>query len=205
MTIDAPSSDSDLLDLLRVAGPLGVSDMAEATKVTPTAIRQRLTRMLAKGIIQREAVRAGRGRPKHLYRLPDKGLRLAGSNFGDLALVLWQEITQIEDESLRQQMLQRIAKRLAAKYAPQVQGDTPTQRMRSIGELFGHWRIPVSIREWPDGPVLTAHACPYPTLAAQDCGICDMERALFSELLGSEVELEAGHLHGGGPCRFHAR
>ncbi|MEE8452314.1 MAG: hypothetical protein V3R99_10385 [Thermoguttaceae bacterium] len=205
MTIDSPSSDSDLLDLLRATGPLGVSDMADATEVTPTAIRQRLTRLLGKGIIQREAVRAGRGRPKHLYRLTDKGLRLTGSNFVDLALVLWQEISGIEDESLRQQMVQRIAKKLAAKYAQQVQGDTPTERMRSLGELFGHWRVPVSVEESAAGPVLTAHACPYPSLVEQDCSICTMERALFSELLGSDVELEGPHLNGGDSCRFHAR
>jgi len=96
MSIGAPTSDSDLLDLLRVAGPLGVSDMADATEVTATAVRQRLIRLMAKGIIDRDAIRAGRGRPKHLYRLTDKGLRLTGSNFADLALVLWHEINAIE-------------------------------------------------------------------------------------------------------------
>ncbi|HYW81427.1 MAG TPA: winged helix-turn-helix transcriptional regulator [Thermoguttaceae bacterium] len=211
MTIEAPSSDSDLLDLLRVAGPLGVSDMADATDVTPTAVRQRLTRLLAKGIIQREAIRAGRGRPKHLYQLTDKGLRLTGSNFADLALVLWQEITQIEDETLRQQMVQRVTKRLAAKYAEHVQGTTPAERMRSLGELFSHWRIPVSVEESPAGPVLTAHACPYPSLAEQDCSICVMERALFSELIGGNVVLDGPHRQGGThspsehSCRFHTR
>jgi DeoR family suf operon transcriptional repressor len=205
MTIEAPSSDADLLDLLRASGPLGVSDMAKATEVTPTAVRQRLTRLLGKGIIQREAVRAGRGRPKHLYRLTDKGLRLTGSNFADLSLVLWQEIAQIDDPSQRQQIIERIAKTLAAKYADQVHGDTPADRMRSLRELFGHWRIPVSMRELPDGPVLRAHACPYPGLAEQDCGICTMELALFSELLGGEVEVDAAHLHGGDSCRFQAK
>ena len=205
MTIEAPSSDADLLDLLRVSGPLGVSDMAKTTEVTPTAIRQRLTRLMAKGIIHREAVRAGRGRPKHLYQLTDKGLRLTGSNFADLAFVLWQEITRIEDESLRQQMIERITKTLAVKYADQVQGDTPAERMRWLRKLFGDWRIPVSVLETPDGPALTAHACPYPGLAEEDRGICAMELALFSELLGGKVEVEDARLRGGDVCRFQAR
>ena len=205
MSIGAPTSDSDLLDLLRVAGPLGVSDMADATEVTATAVRQRLIRLMAKGIIDRDAIRAGRGRPKHLYRLTDKGLRLTGSNFADLALVLWHEINAIEDQQLRQQMIHRVAKTLAAKYSPQIQGETPSQRMHSLAELFAHWRIPVSIEESPTGPVLTAHACPYPTLAEHDCSICEMEKELFSELLGRDIELDQSHLEGGAVCRFQAR
>ena len=133
MSVGVPSSDSDLLDLLRVAGPLGVSDMADATEVTATAVRQRLTRLMAKGIIERDAIRAGRGRPKHLYRLTDKGLRLTGSNFADLALVLWHEINAIEDQQQRQQIIHRVARALAAKYSSQIRGETPTERMRSLG------------------------------------------------------------------------
>ncbi len=83
MSIQAPSSDGRLLDLIRVAGPVGVADLAEQIGVTPTAIRQRLMRLMAQGLVQREAVRNGRGRPKHFYRLTDRGLRLTGSNFSD--------------------------------------------------------------------------------------------------------------------------
>ncbi len=74
MSISAPKSDGDLLDLLRITGPLGVSELADAMEVTPTAVRQRLTRLLAGEAIQREPVRNGRGRPKHRYWLTDKGI-----------------------------------------------------------------------------------------------------------------------------------
>ena len=73
MSVSAPKSDSDLLDLLRKRGPLGVSELVDAMEVTPTAVRQRLTRLLAKEMIQRDVVRGGRGRPKHRYWLTERG------------------------------------------------------------------------------------------------------------------------------------
>ena len=46
MSRQIPTSDAQLLDLLRIAGPLSVSELAHAMEVTATAVRQRLPRLL---------------------------------------------------------------------------------------------------------------------------------------------------------------
>ena len=184
---------------------MGVSELAEQVKVTPTAIRQRLMRLMAQGLVQREPVRNGRGRPKHWYRLTDKGLRLTGSNFADLALALWREIGLSGDEESQRQMVRRVAKNLANRYADQVQGNTLVERMRSLAELLAQRRIPFSVKEVAEQPALSAHACPYPNLAEQDRMVCEMEEMLFSELLGQEVKLTRCRLDGEGDCRFQTQ
>jgi DeoR family transcriptional regulator, suf operon transcriptional repressor len=204
MSIAAPTSDAGLLDLLRIAGPLGVSELADAMEVTPTAVRQRLVRLLSQNAIQREATRHGRGRPKHRYWLTERGLSLTGSNFTDLAVTLWQDIRQSNDPELRRETLRRIAQALAAGYADQIRGNTAEERMHSLGELLSQRRIPVSVEHNDQGAVLTEHACPYPKLAEQDPGICNVERMMFSELLGQNVELTQCRLQGGTECRFQA-
>jgi predicted ArsR family transcriptional regulator len=202
MSIETPNSDSDLLDLLRIAGPLSVLQLSDAMEVTPTAVRQRLTRLTSQTLIERDAVRAGRGRPKHRYWLTDKGLRQTGSNFTDLALALWREFSQIQDDELRRQMLRRIARTLAAGYAEKIRGNTAAERIRSLGELLAQRRIPVSIEDSLDQSTLTAHACPYPSLAESDRNVCQMEKMLFSELIGGDVQLTQCRLDGGVECRF---
>ncbi len=204
MSIQAPTSDSGLLDLLRITGPLGVLELSDAMEVTPTAVRQRLVRLLAQNSIQRETIHHGRGRPKHRYWLTEKGLRLTGSNFTDLALALWQEIREKGDPELRRETLRRIARGLAIGYADQIHGNTPAERMQGLADLLAQRQIPVSVEESDQGSVLTQHACPYPKLAEQDQGICSMERMMFSELLGQNVELTQCRLQGGGDCRFQA-
>ncbi|MHC4176459.1 MAG: helix-turn-helix transcriptional regulator [Planctomycetota bacterium] len=204
MSTQVPTSDGRLLDLLRASGSMGVADLARQVEVTPTAIRQRLMRLMAQGLVQREAVRNGRGRPRHLYRLTDKGLRLTGSNFADLALALWREIGLSGSEELQQEMVRRIARALASEYAGQVQGDTIAERMQSLRELLAQRRIPVSVKDFAHQLVITAHACPYPKLAEQDRRVCAMEQMLFSELLGQDVELTQCRLDGGADCCFLA-
>ena len=203
MSVTVPNSDSDLLDLMRIAGPMSVPELADAMEVTATAVRQRLTRLLGQSMIQREAIRAGRGRPKHRYWLTDKGLRQTGSNFTDLAVALWGEMQSIENEEAKREVLRRISRALATGYAAQIQGNTPEERLQSLGNLLNQRRIPVSVSTSASGgATLTAHACPYPNLSEKDTDICKMERMMFSQLIGQEIELKQCRHEGDAECCF---
>ena len=206
VTDDIIPSDIAILDLLRKAESLGISELATAMQVTATAVRQRLTRLMAQGYIDRETTRAGRGRPSHQYRLTTKGRRKAGSNFGDLAIALWQEIRAIEDPDVRRGLLQRLASRLAEAYSEQIVGNTIEEKMESLASLFGERKIPFTVtREDDKLPILTALACPYPELAEQDRTICSMEKILFSQLLGEQITLGQCRLDGESCCTFELR
>jgi predicted ArsR family transcriptional regulator len=207
MSSSVVNSDADLLDLLRVTGPLDVAEMAGAIEVTATAVRQRLSRMMARGLIQREAVRAGRGRPRHRYQLTDRGLELTGSNFTDLAMALWQEIQSIEDGDVRSELLKRVVRALAKGYLHQIKGNTPEERMKSLSDLLAERRVPFTVLSGngTEQPTMTAHACPYPKLADKDRMICKMEEMLFSELVGKAVELKSCRLDGDCDCQFQAK
>lgn len=198
------ASDVGILDLLRKLGPLSVLRLAELTRVTPTAVRQRLTRLMAQGMIERTVERASRGRPSHHYSITDKGRRQSGANFVDLALALWQEIREIKDVEVRRGLLHRLSARLASMYSPQIHGATVEERMRSVSELFGERNIPLAVEQSGQLPILTVEACPYPQLAEQDRGICSLEKMMFSELFGENVKLTECRLDGATCCRFEA-
>lgn len=201
------NSDADLLKLLRVAGPLDVTEMAESIEVTPTAVRQRLSRLMGQGLIDREPIRIGRGRPRHRYSLTDRGLEMTGSNFPDLATTLWRELNSVVNPDLRRELLRRVARAMARGYISQIQGRTLAERMQSLSELLARRRVPFTV-ESPNGPglpVLKAHACPYPKLADTDRTVCVMETLLFSDLLGQPLELRRCRLDGDDGCQFHAK
>ena len=189
------------MDLLRESESLGVTDLAAAMQVTATAIRQRLSRLMAEGLIERELAKAARGRPSHRYRLTDKGIRQAGSNFADLAIALWQEIRQIKDPEVRTGLLRRVAQSMANAYGGQVAGETTTvERMESVKQLLADRKVPFAVDASGQLPVLTALACPYPELAEQDRGICAVEKMMFTEMLGSPVRLTECRLDGASTC-----
>lgn len=207
MNLELGAADTALLELLRRSPAQSIAELADLMQVTATAVRQRLTRLMAQGLVQRTVVREGRGRPRHQYELTGTGRKRAGTNFADLAMVLWQEVRAIADPAVRQGLLQRISKRLAESYASQVQGRTTAERMASVAELFSDRRIPFVVDSFEGEnqrqlPVLKAHSCPYPELAEQDRSICAMERMLFSELAGEVLRLEECRLDGQACCSF---
>lgn len=202
MSTEIIPSDIGLLDLLRKRGSLSVSQLALALEVTATAVRQRLTRLMAQGYVERLAEQGARGRPSHLYSLTETGRRKTGSNFADLALALWKEIRGIRDVEVRRGLLARIARQLAETYADRIRGETVEERMESLAGIFQERRIPFTVERGGDLPILTAFACPYPDLAEQDPSICAMERMMFADLLGRNVRLGNCRLDGGSCCTF---
>lgn len=201
----AESSDDGLLGLLRKTGSQSVSDLTKATGVTPTAVRQRLVRLMAEGLVSREVTRTGRGRPSHRYALTDKGRRESGSNFADLALALWHEVRSVEHPEVRRCLLERIAKTMARMYSAEVSGQSTAERMDSVSRVLGERNVPFEVDRSGQLPILMAVGCPYPELAEQDRGICALERMMFSELVGEGLRLAECRLDGDECCRFEPK
>ena len=184
---------------------MSVNRLAKLTGVTATAVRQRLNRLMEKGLIQRVLSRAGRGRPSYRYELTEKGLRQTGANFADLCIALWEEVRLISDPEVRQGLVRRLAARMAAKYSDDVHGLTKLDRMRSLSELLSKREIPLSVDESGDLPVLQAEFCPYPDLAEADREICSLERLMYEELIGEDLRLTGCRLDGAECCTFQTK
>ncbi|MEM9353089.1 MAG: hypothetical protein AAGA92_08755 [Planctomycetota bacterium] len=197
--------DDSLLDFMRKRKSASINELVEFAGVTATAVRQRLGRLMAKGLVIRETVRTGRGRPRHSYRLSAKGIRASGSNYPDLAAVLWEELRSVADPETRQGLAKRIAERLAANYGPDIDGEDVLERMRSAVELMAARKVPFEVKLPEDGegvPSVKALACPYPDIAEHDPAVCDMEKMLLSEMVGVPLKLDECRLQGGECCNF---
>jgi predicted ArsR family transcriptional regulator len=202
MSGQAETSDEVLLNFLRRHGAARISDLVAETKVTATAVRQRIQRLMADGLIERHAENIGRGRPNHRYALTEKGENLSGNNFPELALVLWEEIKAVPDPEVRRGLLKRIADRFVAKYRNTIAGATLSERMASLARLMNERDVPFEVNTTEGLPVLSALACPYPELAKLDRSVCTMEKLMLSEVLGETVRLSACRLDGASCCTF---
>lgn len=205
------ASDVALVELLRANGSGTVEALAESLGVTSTAVRQRLDRLIREGVVCREQSGGApsgrsRGRPAFVHRLTEKGRRVGGDNFRDLALVLWQEIRGIEAPEVRRGLVARIGDALARQYGSEVRGTTLTERIDEAAAIFRDRRIACSVAP-ADGAsgglaVLTTHDCPYPDLADRDRAICASERTMLEKLVGGRVRLAECRLDGADCCRF---
>jgi predicted ArsR family transcriptional regulator len=202
------SSDRPLLDLIRRRGPLTVAELVGELKVTPTAVRNRLTRLVGSGMIERKSEHSGRGRPRHTYQASVEAHKRLGQNYADLAVVLWDEMmSTVEDRKLRRLLFGRITDRLADLYRQQVTGDGWEGRLVQLGSILHDRGIEAEVvrREGDELPMLKQHSCPYFELAEVDHAICALERKMFEKVLGRGLRLSQCRLDGHRSCDFEAK
>lgn len=198
-------TDRQAIELLRLHSSMSVEQLVEGLGVTATAVRQRLTRLLAGGLIERTSTAQGRGRPRHDYRLTKAGQRTGGNNLEDLAKSLWEEVQMIGDDRLKQQVIAGVVRRLAEKYAAEAGAASVEERMRRVIEIFTQRRIPVEYSTSANGlPIVKVSGCPYPDLADDNRDICEMEKALLARVLGTDVQLCQCQQDGDRCCSFEA-
>jgi predicted ArsR family transcriptional regulator len=201
------SSDRPLLDLIRREGPLTVVDMAARLVVTPTAIRNRLSRLVESGLVERRAESVGRGRPRHTYTASAAAQKQLG-NYAELAVVLWDELmSAVEDRKLRRFLFGRITERMAALYRAQLNGDEWEGRLIQLGTILHDRGIEAEVTHSGVGalPVLKQHSCPYYALAEVDRAVCAMERKMFEKVVGHGLRLSQCRLDGHRSCDFEAK
>jgi predicted ArsR family transcriptional regulator len=202
------TSDRSLLDLIRRHGPLTIAEMVERLGVTPTAVRNRLTRLVGSGMVERQTEQGGRGRPRHTYQASVVAQKRLGQNYADLAVVLWDEMMRaVEDRKLRRILFSRITERLADVYRAQLTGQEWEGRLVQLGTILHDRGIEAEVTPG-DGtmmPVLKQHSCPYYELAEVDRAVCAMERKMFEKVLGRGLRLSQCRLDGHRSCDFEAK
>lgn len=201
----ADTSDRTILQHLRAERGATVQGVCTAVGVTATAVRYRLSRLLDLGFIAREAVRAGRGRPHHVYKVTEAGHRELGENYAELALVLWQAVRDIDAPDVRNRVLARVRESMVDRYGgPHRPGSTVSmgQRFNRLAARLGEHGFDVETETTGDLPILRERNCPYHELAAEDDGICELEQAVFAEVLGTAVVRSQCCMDGDSCCEF---
>jgi predicted ArsR family transcriptional regulator len=202
------SSDRELLDLIRRRGPLTVIEMADLLGVTGTAVRNRLARLLATGLVERRAEHAGRGRPRHRYQASALAHKRLGQNYAELALALWEEMMgTVADRKLRRVLFTRLTDRLAEMYRTKVTGEEWEGRLVQLSHVLHDRGVEAEVARDEAGlaPILRQHSCPYYELAEVDRAICALERKMFEKVLGRGLRLSQCRLDGDRSCDFQAK
>ena len=195
--------DRECMDWLRRHENGSIRDLCKCFSVTTTAIRQRLARLMDQGLITRTAVPPeGRGRPHHVYQITEKGLKDLGDNYGDLARILWNEVKKIDNDTARQQVIAGIRSAMVTHYSAQVGNGSVTEKFTRLAQSMIDGGYDVELDERNGLPILRENNCPYPDLACCDPEICNLEQDVFSEVLGTPLELTTCWRDGETCCEF---
>ena len=191
-----------VLTLLQRKGTLTVKEMEEGLGVTATAVRQQIGNLLAEGYIEQTEERNGRGRPRHVYRLTEKGQALFPHHYDEFTNTLLGEILISEGPQKVMALLERMGRRLAEQYARQIASQAPADRAQELTELLNAKGILAEVQIDPDGLNFHEYNCPYYELARQYREICEMELGMIAQVLKQPVALITCTLDGHHGCQF---
>lgn len=198
-------ADRRLLETMRRRGAMTISELTTAAAVTATAVRHRLSRLMASGLVDRSEQHAGRGRPRHTYFVTAHAHAMLGQNYQDLAMTLWRELKGMEDRAVGMSVLRRVADRMAADYRRRMPSIDVQQRMNELRELLAARGVDVEVTTNGELPILRQHSCPYHELATSDRTVCGVEMRIFEKALDSDVTLAMCRLDGHPCCEFEVR
>jgi len=199
--------DEDLvLQTLLSEGPKTVQELTQRCSITATAVRHHLNRLMARGLVKRRAQRHGRGRPRHVYFVPDEVRSELGNNFTDLAIALWNELDAHADRPLAIRLLKQVGDRLGRSYRALIEAASVRERLARLVGLFRRRGLVAEVAPAAEqGLVLRLISCPYQQLAEGDRKVCGIERRVLTTALDAEVRLSRCRLDGEPCCEFLVR
>jgi DeoR family suf operon transcriptional repressor len=191
-----------VLKSIQLRGKASIKDVAEDLGVTASAVRVHLTQLQANGALHAEKVREGVGRPHYVYSVTPRGHSLFNKDYGELARLLLEEVTETQDPDALQGVLRRLSRRLADMYRDQVGGQELTERVQAWADLLDRRGVSVKLERTEEGYVLQEYGCPYQNVAVDNRAVCEMERQVMTRLLESGVRLTQCVLDGHHGCQF---
>jgi predicted ArsR family transcriptional regulator len=136
-----------------------------------------------------------------VYKVTDQGSRQLGDNYGDLALILWRELNAIADPEIRADVQRRVQDAMVRRLGVYGEGRL-RERLKTLAASLASRGFDVELNDCAELPVLREHNCPYLELAEEDRGVCEMERQVFEQALGTGVKLSQCCLDGHRYCEF---
>jgi predicted ArsR family transcriptional regulator len=192
-----------VLRSIQMRGKASIKDLAADLGVTASAVRLHLAQLQATGAIRTDKVREGVGRPYNVYSVTPQAQDLFHKDYGDLARLLLEEVSETQGPDALQDVLGRVSIRLANMYRDQVPGHNLAERIQAWAELLDQRGVAVEIERTGQGYALREYGCLYQNVATENRAVCEMERQVMTRLLDSGVKLTQCVLDGHRRCQFN--
>ena len=179
----------------------GVEELCERLHVTHNAVRQHLTTLTVRGLVERIQPRSTGGRPQARYALTAEGRELFPRNYGAIAAALISQLHARLGENEIGALLQELGSTVAITQAP-LQADGGEALARALAQrldALGYEAVPA--RHGDDWQV-EAFNCVFHGLARQHPQVCKFDLAYMEQATGRRVHHMECIVRGGHVCRF---
>ena len=198
-----------ILVRLRHDGPSSPEQLASALDASRTGVLQQLRALETAGLVARQTVRHGVGRPRHIYDVTPDAQDLFPTNYDGLAASLLVAIGAVGGDDLieevftarRRQLGERIRRRLDERLGPDA---SLADRVRELAVIQDEQGYLCEMTETTDGMIeLRECNCAIYNVARRTDAACEAEIDLFRQVLGAQV-VRRSHIASGDRCCSYA-
>lgn len=187
--------------LLKEWGKGTASQLSRALGISRVAVHQHLDWLKARGWVQVQVERRGRGRPAAVFRLTEAAQEaLFPRRYELLATVLLEEVAADLGRGYVRELFRRYRQRLLARLN---RSPAPlAERVRALSQLLAEEGYSARWEESRDGFLITLPNCPIAAVARRFQEACDAELEVLETVLGAPVCRQCHQIAGDPCCRY---
>lgn len=189
-----------ILDYLQRHGQATVRELEGLLGISTTAVREHLTQLQARGMLDTRLERKGAGRPRTLYFLTAKAQSTFPKAYDTLVNLLLRELAERGGPEQVEVVLAAVGARLAEEYRGKVSAEALSERLAELRAALEARSIPVEVQ--PSGTGFHVFACPYLDVAQEHAAVCTMERRMLEQVLGEALHIDGTIREGHRSCHF---
>lgn len=200
-------SKKELLDLVKQKGTLSMDEAVSYTSLSKTTLREHFLQLERDGVLRRDYVRSGPGRPSLQYQITPKGNRLFPSSESDLIRQLLKFLKQRGEEEAIEQFFESFwEERLTNaqhRMDDAAEGDIASRIQNLMGFLEDEGFMPEFEMDEDEKKVTIKECnCPFSEVVKETRLPCKLEAMFYQKLFDEEVERTSFIAEGDYSCTY---
>ena len=184
---------------------LTVFELGEVLGITRNAVKQHLSALESKSLIQFGSLNQTAGRPTQSYVLSTHGMECFPRKYSWFAEILLDNIRAEKDEKGLRLFLEKIVTKIASKYIPDLSALNVNDRLKKVGSILselGYEAEVVTPKNKMEASKIEISNCIFQELAVACPQVCCFDASLISKLTGQKVEQQSCITRGSNVCCF---
>lgn len=190
--MQSPLADNEkALDIIKREGPRSIQEIAQAMAVTVEGARFHLLKLEKEGLVQSKSESKGRGRPKQIWSLTEKGNNRFPNTHDKLSANLIQLMKEALGDDAVDKVIDKHQLSLQQRYSAEIDQNTDLEnRLAQLVDLRTGDGYMAEYLKKSDHYLFIENHCPICSAASVCQGFCRAEIDTFKSVLGENVEVE---------------
>lgn len=179
------------LEILKQQGPKSISAIANSMDVTVEGARFHLLKLEKNGFVKSTSKAEGRGRPKQIWSLTQKGHDRFPDAHAELTANLINMMQETLGEDAVDQVIDRHQKNTSSRYSQEIdESDNLETRLKKLANIRTREGYMAEYKKEDEYFLFIENHCPICSAAKVCQGFCRAEKNIFEIVLGEDVEVE---------------